>query len=86
MSKQMSLGVAAKKAGQDERKLPDINTERAFSSPAVSKPTTSLWGGLQHPQSTVTSALNNRFWCPQYYYSIPPDTDPTGTVRGSCNF
>jgi len=25
MSKQMSLGVAAKKAGQDERKLPDIN-------------------------------------------------------------
>jgi hypothetical protein len=42
----------------------------AFSSPAVSKPTTSLWGGLQHPQSTVTSALNNRFWCPQYYYNI----------------
>jgi len=34
----------------------------AFSSPAVSKPTTSLWGGLQHPQSPVTSALNNRFW------------------------
>jgi putative transposase len=42
----------------------------AFSSPAVSKPTADLWGGLQHPQSTVTSALNNRFWCPQYYYSI----------------
>jgi len=42
----------------------------AFSSPAVSKPTTSLWGGLQHPQSTVTSALNNRFWCPQYNYNL----------------
>jgi NADH:ubiquinone oxidoreductase subunit 4 (chain M) len=42
----------------------------AFSSPAVSKPTASLWGGLQHPQSTVTSALNNRFWCPQYNYNL----------------
>ncbi|MCI3280283.1 YdcF family protein [Synechococcus sp. PCC 6717] len=42
----------------------------AFSSPAVSKPTASLWGGLQHPQSTVTSALTNRFWCPQYYYTL----------------
>ncbi len=42
----------------------------AFSSPAVSKPTVSLWGGLQHPQSTVTSALNNRFWCPQYNYNL----------------
>jgi len=44
----------------------------AFSSPAVSKPTASLWGGLQHPQSTVTSALNNRFWCPQYNYNLRP--------------
>jgi len=42
----------------------------AFSSPAVSKPTASLWGGLQHPQSTVTSALNSRFWCPQYNYNL----------------
>jgi len=42
----------------------------AFSSPAVSKPTASLWGGLQHPQSTVTSALTNRFWCPQYNYNL----------------
>jgi len=49
----------------------------AFSSPAVSNLTTlrrwrkpCLWGGLQHPQSTVTSALNNRFWCPQCYYNL----------------
>jgi hypothetical protein len=42
----------------------------AFSSPAVSKPTASLWGGLQHPQSTVTSALNNRFRCPQCNYNL----------------
>ncbi|MGY2945515.1 hypothetical protein ACVWXY_001148 [Thermostichus sp. MS-CIW-39] len=72
------------------RKLPDTNrlsgTERAFSSPAASKPTASLWAGLQQPQSTVTSALNNRFWCLQNDYSIPPDTESTGTVRGSCNF
>jgi len=42
----------------------------AFGSPVASKLATSLWGGLQHPQSTVTSALKNRFWCPQCYYNL----------------
>jgi len=42
----------------------------AFSSPAVVLPTASLWDGLQHPQSTVTSALKSRFWCPHYHYTI----------------